>query len=151
MTLNGSRHCRGNRLNAWWGAMHWATPYIGTPYDPNGQGPDSFYCWAFFRFGQKIGYGRDLPIIPNPGSFLAQERLFRDHPELKRWEPVASPVDGDGVQLRKGRDPVHVGMWLDVDGGGVLHCAPGCGVVFQRLPGLSVSQWAIEGYYRFKG
>ncbi|TAN71888.1 MAG: DUF87 domain-containing protein [Magnetospirillum sp.] len=49
--------------------------------------------------------------------------------------------------LRRSRHPIHVGVWLDVDGGGVLHCAEGAGVVFQRSDALALNGWAIEGFY----
>jgi hypothetical protein len=42
-----------------------------------------------------------------------------------------------------------VGVWLDVDGGGVLHCAEGAGVVFQRSDAIKLNGWAVEGFYRF--
>ncbi|RCK32482.1 hypothetical protein TH9_12160 [Thalassospira xiamenensis] len=131
--------------------MHWATQYIGRPYHPQGEGPDKFHCWSFFRYVQLHHFGRDLPIVPNPENVLAQERTFRDHPEKAKWELCQKPDEGDGVLLRKGKFPVHIGLWVDANGGCVLHCVPVSGVVGQNLPGLKVSQWEIEGYYRFKG
>lgn len=131
--------------------MHWAAQYIGLPYQPQGEGPDSFHCWSFFRFVQARQFGRDLPIVPNPESLIDQERMFRDHPEHARWDRVDVPVEGDAVTLRKGRYPIHIGLWLDVDGGRVLHCVEDKGVVCQGMAGLKVAQWEIEGFYAFKG
>ena len=46
--------------------------------------------------------------------------------------------------------PVHIGVWLDIDGGGVLHAVRHAGVVFQNLAALDAHGWRIEGFYRFR-
>jgi len=145
---------------------HWATRYIGLPWEATGEGPDHFNCWAFVRFVQARHFGRDLPAIPNPEDLLAQARLFRDHPERARWTPVDTPQEGDCVLLRQARYPVHVGVWVDADppsprvqgpgirragGGGVLHCSRDLGVVFQRSEALELNGWQVAGFYRFGG
>ena len=53
--------------------------------------------------------------------------------------------------MRQSRHPVHVGLWLNVDGGGVLHAARDIGVVFQNTWDLAAHGWRIEGTYRFTG
>lgn len=130
---------------------HWAVAYIGTPWSATGEGPESYHCWAFVRHVQAGRFGRDLPAIPNPLDLLAQARAFHDHPERARWRRVAEPVEGDCVLLRRARYPVHVGVWVAADGGGVLHCAQGAGVVFQRPEALDLNGWTVEGVYRFAG
>jgi len=135
--------------------MHWASQYIGLPWSAQGEGPDSFHCWAFVRHIQSKHFGRPLPEIPNPEDLLALARAFRDHPERQRWDLVAEAADGDCVLLRQARYPVHVGVWLDVETsggqGGVLHCSRDSGVVFQGPGALVLNGWKIEGFYRFKG
>ena len=130
--------------------MHWASHYIGLPWSARGEGPDSFHCWAFVRHIQREHFGRTLPEIPNPEDLLALARAFRDHPERRRWALVGEAADGDCVLMRQARYPVHVGVWLDADGGGVLHCCGDCGVVFQPPGALALNGWRIEGFYRFK-
>lgn len=128
---------------------HWATEYIGLPWVAGGRGPTQFDCWGLFLAIQRERFGRVLPEIPLDADDLALlARAFRDHPERRRWERVALPAEGDAVLLRRSRHPVHVGVWLAADGGGVLHCVKGAGVVFQRLPELELHGWRIEGYYR---
>lgn len=129
--------------------MHWASRYIGLPWSAQGEGPESFHCWAFVRHVQAAHFARVLPEIPNPEDVLALARAFRDHPERRRWVSVPRPADGDCVLLRQARYPVHVGVWLDIDGGGVLHCERIDGVVFQRVAALAMHGWQIEGFYRF--
>ena len=50
----------------------------------------------------------------------------------------------------KHRGPDADGVWVDADGGGVLHCAQQIGVVFQQLSSLASHGWQVEGYYRWK-
>jgi hypothetical protein len=131
--------------------MHWAEHYIGIPWSATGDGPVSYHCWAFVRHIQKEYFGRDLPGIPNPEDVLAIARGFRDHPERQRWKLVNAPKDGDCVLMRQARYPIHVGVWLDTDNGGVLHCSQEAGVAFQTLNSLALNGWSVEGFYRFTG
>jgi len=142
--------------------MHWAETYIGIPWSATGEGPArgedggtpdreawSYHCWAFVRHIQKQHFGRALPGIPNPEDVLAIARGFRDHPERQRWKLVKEPAEGDCVLMRQARYPIHVGVWLDVDDGGVLHCSQEAGVAFQTLTSLALNGWSVEGFYRF--
>ena len=131
--------------------MHWAEHYIGVPWSATGEGPDNYHCWAFVRHIQQRHFGRALPGIPNPEDVLAIARGFRDHPERQRWEQVDSPKNGDCVLMRQARYPIHVGVWLDADNGGVLHCSQEAGVAFQTLNSLALNGWSVEGFYRFTG
>ncbi|OHC76316.1 MAG: hypothetical protein A3G18_05375 [Rhodospirillales bacterium RIFCSPLOWO2_12_FULL_58_28] len=130
---------------------HWAAAYIGLPWATDGEGPDSFHCWALVRHVQRERFGRDLPAVPNPDALLAIARGFRDHQERQRWDLVDHPVEGDGVLMRQARYPVHAGVWIAVDGGRVLHVVRDKGVVAQSLSSLAVHGWRIEGFYRFIG
>ena len=130
---------------------HWAVRYIGVPWSATGQGPESYHCWAFVRHVQAAQFGRGLPAIPNPEDLLAQARAFSAHPERTRWRRVSQPEEGDCVLLRRARYPVHVGIWVAVDGGGVLHCAQDSGVVFQRPAALALNGWMVDGYFRSIG
>ena len=98
----------------------------------------------------------EVPEIPIDALDLrAVLAGFRDHPERLRWRRVErareQPREGDAVFMRQSRHPVHVGLWLNVDGGGVLHAARDIGVVFQNTWDLAAHGWRIEGTYRFTG
>ncbi len=131
--------------------MHWAAAYIGLPWEATANGPRAYNCWSFVRHVQKAHFGLDLPEIPNPEDLRLLAESFRDHPERARWKNVGLPQEGDCVLLRMSRVPIHVGVWLCEMGGGVLHCARGAGVVYQRLDALDLNGWKIAGFYRFKG
>ena len=111
---------------------HFANKYIGCPWVAGAQGPDSFDCWGFVRFVLLHEYGYNVPPVNiNPDN-------------------VDKPQDGDVVLMRQAKNPVHAGLWLDIDGGGILHCVRGSGVVFQNIASLNLSGWFIDSFYRVK-
>ncbi len=90
-------------------------------------------------------------MVPYADDLLVLARLFRDHHERGHWQPVAAYRDGDGVMMRTARYPIHVGVWLEADGGRVLHCAAGSGVVCQSRRDLAANGWRIDAVYRHRG
>lgn len=132
--------------------MHWAEDLIGRPWQAGGRGAQAFDCWGLVRFCWRERFGIVVPEIPIDAEDLrAVLAGFRGHPERRRWCPVNDPREGDAVLMRQSRHPIHVGLWLDVDGGGVLHAARGIGVAFQKPLDLLAQGWRIEGFYRFIG
>lgn len=129
--------------------MHFAIQYIGKPWVNGGQGPDEFDCWGFFRHVQREHFGREVQFIDVDANDLRTViKNFRDDDERTKWKKVDEPQDGDGVLMAHGKYPSHVGVWLDIDGGGVLHCTRGEGVVFSSLSSLKTSGWGRLEFYR---
>lgn len=135
--------------------LHWACAYIGQAWEAGAQGVGAnggpaWDCWAFFRAVQWNHFGIEVPIVVpddyDDGGGLV--RLMRGHAEGSRWAPVAAPMNGDGVVIHR---PLHVGTWLDVDGGGVLHCVRGIGVIFTRDAAWGVSGFGRREFRRFAG
>jgi len=123
---------------------HWAARYIGDAWI-NGDHD----CWGFFRRVQAEQFGLDLPRIDvDACSALICRRAFASNAERDRWLAVEVPAEGDAVLMGKNKRPAHVGVWIDVDGGAVLHCVEHAGVVVQNRPALRLSGWQILGLYR---
>jgi hypothetical protein len=122
--------------------------YIGTPWEAGAQGPDSYDCWGFFRMIQSEHFGVDVPLViaPDYDDTTVLVDLFRTHGENSRWESVARPSHGDAVIIHK---PFHIGVWLDIDGGGVLHCVRGSGVIFTKDFNWRTSGFGRREYRRF--
>ena len=116
--------------------------YIGTPWAAGASGPDAFDCMAFFGHVQKNHFGITVPdvLAPDYNNPAALASLFGTHPERGRWSRLSAPAHGCAVIVHR---PLHIGTWLDVDGGGVLHCVRGAGVVF-----TSDSSWPMSGFGR---
>lgn len=129
---------------------HWAQGYIGKPWRVAADGPDAFDCWGLVVDIQRQLYGRHLKTIyVEPENLRSLIKTIQQHPIRQHWHPTDCPQEGDVVLLRQSRHPVHVGVWLGVDSGGVLHCARESGVVFQDKHSLLLSGWKIEGFYNY--
>ena len=105
--------------------MHWAAQYVGRPWTPES------HCWSFFRLIQAEHYARSVPIInvdtSNQRAILHE---INTNPERRRWKEVDRPKDGDGVLMSRNTRLAHVGVYVDVDGGRILHC-DNAGVLLQ--------------------
>ena len=132
---------------------HWATELIGLPYSSGGSDLyTGFDCWGLFRYVQKHHFNRDLPPVNvDTSDVLAVAREFRDNEQRSCWALRYLPMDGDAVLMAHARYPSHVGVWLDIDGGGVLHAVKGMGVIYSNLSALKLSGWGRIEYYRYKG
>jgi hypothetical protein len=132
--------------------MHWAIQYFGLPWGKGAQGPDAWCCWGIFRHCQKKHYDVLVPQVgeADGSNLMATIRAFRGHSERANWVEVSAPQDGDGVLMSTSQHPVHVGIWLDVDGGLVFHCDEINGVAAQAPDHLRLFGWRIIGYYRHR-
>lgn len=132
--------------------MHWAIKYIGIPWEAGAEGPDAFDCRTLFIDIQRKIYGRQVtPIMTDAEDTKAILKAFQNHPEFRQWQRVDTPKDGDAVLLRQSRYPCHIGVWLEADGGKILHSVQGAGVVFQSVHDLISNGWQVQAYYGFVG
>lgn len=116
-------------------------------YGDNANGENNeFNCWGLLRDVQRRFFGIELPKT-SLGDPLAE--LYSKQMKSGRWEIVDEPFHGCGVLMRAGNDP-HCGVWLDFEGGGVLHCERGNGVLWQKEHELRASLYANLKFYRFK-
>ena len=124
-------------------APGWPARYIGEPYVPR-----EHDCWAFARRVWREVFGFDVPAVNvDPSDAFAVVRALAGHPERARWSELARPREAAAVLMTTGTRGCHVGVWSDCDGGGVLHCLAGCGVVWSSLPALALHGWRVLGFY----
>lgn len=130
---------------------HFANKYIGLPWVAGEQGPSCFDCWGFVRWVLLHEYGINVPHVNvNPDNLRDVLTAFHKDLAFKAFVPVETPQDGDVVLLRQAKNPVHAGLWIDIDGGGVLHCVRENGVVFQNVHSLNLAGWFLDSFYRVK-
>jgi len=124
---------------------HWAVPYIGTPW------AKTAHCWAFFRRVQAERFRVETPEIHIEAFDLRHLiKTFRGHPERSNWTRIerAELREGDAVLMGQRKLPWHIGVWVDVDGGRVMHCPEG-GAVLQRLSDIRRCGWEMVEFYRY--
>lgn len=128
--------------------------YIGIPWENGAQGPDAYDCWSFFRDMQRTHFERELPIISvNANSIKTVISEFQSNDEYTNWEQVemfSQLEGGDAVLMSQSRYPSHVGIWIEVDGGGVLHCVQGSGVIFSSAVGIGRDGWSNVKLYKYR-
>lgn len=123
-------------------------PYIGLPWKSGAEGPDAYNCWGLLRHIELTYFGVLLPNIV-VGDVFGCRDMFEEKVHNQEWVPVAIPQHGDGALLRGGNEP-HVGVYLDLDGGGILHAMENIGVVFTHSRSLPALGFGRTTYYRFK-
>ncbi len=131
-------------------------PLIGARWMANTYGEDGFFdCWGLVVYVQKHLFGRDLPRIDCPAMDEASlANLFSTTGARSQWrvkDAKAKPVHGDLVEMARGKLPHHIGVYLAVDRGKVLHCAGGHGVTFQSPLDLKAGHWRIVRYNEWQG
>ena len=116
--------------------------YLGIPWAEGADGPGAFDCMSFVKHVQSRHFGIEMDRIsvPDYDDGLGILGLINGCGERENWESVPTPQHGDIAIVRR---PIHIGVWLDIDGGGVLHCLRGAGVVFTRD-----AAWATSGFGR---
>lgn len=131
---------------------HWATKYIGKPFKLGARGPVAYDCWGLMREIYQTEFNIQLPDHPG----VTEETLgFQSRVLLEdmstAWVPSPEPFDGCGVAMSHKIIFHHVGVYLDVDGGKVLHAWEGTGVIASSYRDLRLARGMKNiKYYRHK-
>lgn len=112
----------------------------------DGTGPLDFNCWYFLRHIQQTYFKKALPEA-QLGDEAFLRAMFADKVNKGLWQPVHPPKHGDAVLLKGGSDP-HVGVYLNIDGGMVLHAMQNYDIMATPLRNLRILGFGREIYYR---
>lgn len=119
--------------------------YVGLPYQAGGRGPGAFDCWGLLLAVQRAHFGRALPDL-QMGDAATSFAAYEHRRATGEWVLIARPVHGAPALMRAGMHP-HVGTWLGVDGGGVLHAQEGAGVVWTPANRLNMAGYGRIQYF----
>lgn len=125
---------------------HWAAKYIGIPYARGARGPYQYDCWGIIQLIYSNEKGISLPEMPG----ISAEDLRAIHncilEESKHdWQETAIPKEGCVVVMGSQVVMHHVGIWIDCDGGKVLHNRAG-----QNTIAESIRRIRLKGMKRIK-
>lgn len=122
--------------------LHYIQTLVGTPWERSG-----LHCWKLVVMIQGDVFGRRLPDGPTVAPKLAERReIVSVDPTPFGWAEVPVPIHGAIVRMyRIGGNPAdveHTGVYLDLDGGRVIHTNHPHGVVVDTLHELAARGWA---------
>lgn len=128
---------------------HWAEKYIGRPWENGACGPDAYDCYGVVRAVYLDQLGVTMPVLDVDAlAPLSVRRAMRDY-DYSQWQEIERPEQTfDVVEMSLANRPHHVGVYIDLDGGGVLTSIEGAGVIFQTLSSLRRHGWNIVSCYR---
>lgn len=129
---------------------HWANKYIGKPYKLGGQ----YDCWTLFREIQKVEFNRDVPVVNVEGySLQGIVKTFRESTDetIGNWKKInfQDVKEGSAILLAQMKETHHIGIWINQDSGGIIHCVEKIGVVFTTDDKIRASRWRIVGAYDY--
>lgn len=126
---------------------HWAIPHIGKAWVSGARGPGDFDCWGLVCYVYKMELGIDVPQMPgvDAKNRLLVSRVMRDQ---EIFEVAETPQEFDVVVLGRSSQCQHVGIYTESEGGGVVHCQEGAGVVFVSIPQLKAQNFNNISFLR---
>lgn len=133
--------------------MDWIFNYLNKPWISGGYGPDSYDCWGLVWAVYTQQYDIPLPRFPEVDAkdHLRVSRELLKGKDHTSWETTSAPLSGDVVLMGQGKYPTHVGIYLENDGGVILHATDRGSVVITGVKNLQ-SQFYLKtmGYYRHR-
>lgn len=124
---------------------HWAIQYLGAPWINGTQD-----CYGLVRRIYREQFSIDLPAVNvDAASTLSVARQAAGF-DRSDWIEESEPRDGDVVQMGHANRPHHVGVWIDVDGGRILHSTESAGAIAQTRAQARMTGWKILNIYRHK-
>lgn len=133
--------------------MHWAFQYLDKKWVKGGRGPDSFDCWGLVYWIYKTHLNQELPLYPtiDASDLVKVTEKITEYSTLPDWIPLDKPQDLCIVAMSKNIDTLHhVGLFLDIDGGLILHATPNAFVIAQTERDLVKWGYRRIEYYHYK-
>lgn len=113
---------------------------LGAEYSTTRE-PNTFDCYSFCQLAQKELFDRqmdDIYLGDNLKSWIKAAIKYREQFGMLQLE---SPVHGCFIEMTHSNRPYHVGIWLDINGGAVMHFTKYAGFQFQTFTELKLSGW----------
>jgi len=125
----------------------WVSEYVGLPWVAYATGPDAYDCWGLVVKVMQEHYGRSLArhLETTTNDRRAIHRTVAVEIATGQWEKLEAPKDASIVLLSLSKKFHHIGIWLDIDGGLLLHSFEGSGVCLS-----SYSQLVDSGFKRIE-
>lgn len=133
-------------------SFEWVEGLIGKPWVAGGRGPDKFDCWGLVTWVYNHVLNIELPQVPfiDPKDVSQVARQIAKASICGQWERLAKPEALCVIPMSTARAFHHVGLFLPIDGGTVLHAFDKANVIAQTFPSLRAKGINRFEFYRFK-
>lgn len=123
------------------------------PYCELEQGLNTgFNCWGLMRAFLQEALGKDVAAIDVDFTNKQQVATEADRQMARGcWQQIPFPEPFCVVQMTHATIAHHVGVWVPVNRGGVLHTTTGTGSIIQRRELLPQTGFTITGFFKFIG
>jgi len=127
--------------------------WLRLPYSTGVQNKQQgFNCWGLMQAFLKEACGLDVHSIDV--DFNDKRRVeLEAHRQLNsgHWQAIEHPTAFCVVQMSHAVVPHHVGVYVPVNGGSILHTTQGTSSLLQKRHQVSLLGFHITGYYTFLG
>lgn len=126
----------------------WMLSYLGKPWKAGASGPGAYDCWHLFRAIQEHRFNRLVPVlsfVDGPVLPLEDQKRYIMRERRYQWTETQKPKEGDAVVTHR---PLHIGVWLPYNGGGVIHAVEQAGVVWTKDRDWRALGFGERTYYR---
>lgn len=121
---------------------------LGKPHIPGANGPDAYDCWGAAQVIQKRLFNRNMPDIKDPPTDIRRLMVFiHNHEARSQWVRADTKRHGQLVELAHGNHPFHIGVYLDVEGGGIIHSLANIGISWDRELTMKAAGWRKFVYH----
>ena len=125
--------------------------YIGLKWESGSSGPMTYDCQGLVTHIQKQIYNKTMPDVKvNADNLFSVVKAITKNKIWEQFEKIQSPEDGCIVKMFTAKNPSHLGVYIDADGGGVLHSVRHQGVAWDKMFVLKKTYAQIE-FWRFVG
>lgn len=128
---------------------HWSTQLLGRPWQEHALGPEAFDCWGIVHFVYRQQLGVELPTYLHVNSPDFRQRGVESE-QFPNWKPLDKPENFALVALGMGRRITHVGLYLEIDRGLVMHCAQATGVILQTMKAVRSQGWRQINFFQWQ-
>lgn len=131
---------------------HWASDLIGKRWKNGGYGPTEFDCWGLYWYVAKTYFLKEVPKFLGVDALnVADVRTAATNAlNTGDWIKLDRPLNGCVVAIGPLSLVEHVGVYLDIDNGVILHCMPKAGVLCQKEATITNHGVKVLGYYIHK-
>lgn len=127
---------------------------LGIRWELGAKGPDAYDCWSLSQLVQFHLFGRvvhNVDLAPDATTADIIEAVAR-HPAHRQWRlHDGPPAHGDAVKMGNLQNPLHIGTFLAIDRGMVLHLAEHAGICCDTLTELRQQGYRNLRFNRFTG